>query len=86
MGLIEQVVLLLLDIYNYLIIAYVLMSWVPNARDSYIGELLGKLVEPYLSIFRKIIPPLGMIDISPIVAFVALRFIRIGVVQVLSYF
>ncbi|TCZ72336.1 YggT family protein [Paenibacillus albiflavus] len=82
----EQVVLLLLDIYNYLIIAYVLMSWVPNARDSYIGELLGKLVEPYLSIFRKIIPPLGMIDISPIVAFVALRFIRIGVVQVLSYF
>lgn len=86
MGLIEQVVFLLLDIYNYLIIAYVLMSWVPNARDSYIGELLGKLVEPYLSIFRKIIPPLGMIDISPIVAFVALRFIRIGVEQVLSYF
>jgi len=85
-GLIEQVVLLLLEIYRYLIIGYVLMSWVPNARDSYIGELLGKLVEPYLSIFRKIIPPIGMIDISPIVAFVALMFIRIGVERVFSFF
>ena len=42
-------------------------------RESFIGELLGKLVEPYLAPFRRFIPPIGgMIDISPIVALFAL--------------
>ena len=53
-------------IYRWLLIAYILLSWVPNIRDSYIGELLGKIVEPYLAPFRKIIPPIGgMLDVSP---------------------
>jgi YggT family protein len=51
------------------------MSWLPNLRENFIGELLGKLVEPYLSPFRRIIPPLfGAIDISPIIALIVLRF------------
>ncbi|MDF2721891.1 MAG: cell division protein [Paenibacillus sp.] len=73
-------------VYTYLIIAYVLLSWLPNARDSFIGEMLGKLVEPYLSIFRRFIPPIGgMIDISPIVALIALRFVIYGLQTVLAY-
>lgn len=68
------------QIYLYVIIAYVLLSWVPNARESSIGQGIGKLVEPYLSIFRRFIPPIGgMIDISPIVAIFALGFIAMGV-------
>lgn len=62
-----------------MILAYILMSWFPNARESGIGQFLGKLVEPYLSIFRRFIPPIGMLDISPIVAFIALRFIGSGI-------
>ena len=70
----------LFTIYNYAIIAYILLSWFPNARGSAIGQILGKVVEPYLSIFRRFIPPIGgMLDISPIVAFIALRFIHSGV-------
>lgn len=73
-------------IYTYLIIAYVLLSWLPNARESFIGEMLGKLVEPYLSVFRRFIPPIGgMIDISPIVALIALRFVIIGIQTVVIY-
>lgn len=73
-------------VYMYLIIAYVLLSWLPNARDSFIGEMLGKLVEPYLSIFRRFIPPIGgMIDISPIVALIALRFVIYGLQTVVAY-
>lgn len=69
------------NIYYFLIIGYILMSWFPNARDSQIGEMIGKVVEPYLSIFRKIIPPIGgMLDISPILALFALRFIQSGVI------
>lgn len=74
------------QIYFYMLIAYVLMSWLPNARESFIGELLSKLVEPYLTPFRRIIPPIGgMIDISPIVALIALRYVVLGIVTLLSF-
>ncbi|MFS1513458.1 YggT family protein [Chengkuizengella sp. SCS-71B] len=83
---IEQIIGSILNIYIYMIIAYVLLSWVPNARDSFIGELLGKVVEPYLSIFRKIIPPIGgMIDISPIIALIALQFAASGLASVIAF-
>ncbi|CAM3574238.1 YggT family protein [Marinicrinis lubricantis] len=74
------------DIYLYMVIGYVLLSWIPNARTSFIGELLAKFVEPYLSIFRRFIPPIGgVLDISPIVAIIALRFILQGLLAILSY-
>lgn len=84
---VETIIYNLTDIYWYMIIAYVLMSWIPNLRESFIGELLSKLVEPYLSPFRKIIPPIGgMFDISPIIALVALRFVARGLVAVAGIF
>lgn len=71
------------SIYQWMIIIYILLSWVPSARDSFVGEWLGKLVEPYLSPFRRFIPPIGgMIDISPIVALIALRFAVAGLLTV----
>jgi YggT family protein len=66
--------------YTYVIIAYVLLSWLPNAKESFVGEWLGKLVEPYMSPFRKFIPPIGgMLDISPIIALIALKFVAEGI-------
>ncbi len=55
------------------------MSWVPDVRASKFGQLLGSICEPYLEPFRKIIPPIGMIDISPLVAIFLLRFAERGV-------
>ncbi|MFC4404653.1 YggT family protein [Gracilibacillus xinjiangensis] len=67
------------ELYSYAIIIYILMSWFPGARESSIGRMLGRIVEPYLEPFRKIIPPIGgMIDISPIVAIFVLRFAKMG--------
>ncbi|EFM12837.1 protein of unknown function YGGT [Paenibacillus curdlanolyticus YK9] len=75
------------QIYSYMVIGYVLLSWMPNARDSFIGQWLGKLVDPYLSIFRRFIPPIGgMLDISPIIALFALNFIARGIVFVFDLF
>ena len=49
--------------------------------------MLGKLVEPYLSPFRRLIPPIGgMLDISPIVAIFALQFIAAGLIAVIDFF
>jgi YggT family protein len=70
-------------VYQYMVIAYVLMSWVPQMRETAIGQLLERLVEPYLAPFRRFIPTLGFIDISPIVALFALYFAQIGLVTLL---
>ncbi len=83
---IEDFILLATDIYFYMILVYVLMSWVPSVRESFVGEFLGKLVEPYLQPFRRIIPPIGgFLDVSPIVAAFALRFIAYGLIAVIGF-
>lgn len=71
-------------VYQYMIIAYILMSWVPQMRVTGIGQLLERLVEPYLAPFRRFIPSLGFIDISPIVALIALRFASYGLFSILT--
>lgn len=73
-------------VYQYMIIGYILMSWVPQMRETSIGQLLERLVEPYLAPFRRFIPPLGFIDISPIVALIALRFAYYGLFSILTKF
>lgn len=75
-----------LRIYSYLIIGYVLMSWFPNARESSIGQFLGKIVEPYVGIFRRFIPPIGgVLDLSPIIALLALNFVSMGLISVVGF-
>ncbi|HJF33585.1 MAG TPA: YggT family protein [Sporosarcina psychrophila] len=73
-----------IQIYSILLIIYILMSWVPASRETKFGKILEKIAEPYLGFFRKFIPPLGMIDISPIVGIFALRLITNGVAAVFN--
>jgi YggT family protein len=68
----------LIGYYKWALIIYILMSWFPNARSSTIGQFFARICEPYLEPFRRIIPPLGMIDISPLVAILVLRFATEG--------
>ena len=63
-------------IYSYLLIIRVLLSWFPNldwATNPLLTNL-SSITDPYLNLFRGIIPPLGGIDISPILAFLLLNF------------
>jgi len=72
----------LLMIYYWVLLIYILMSWVPNVRQSAIGELFARVCEPYLEPFRRIIPPIGgMINISPWLAFIVLYLARLGLNQ-----
>ena len=66
------------DIYTWIILAYCIMTWFPVATGviADIRDALSKIVDPFLGIFRKFIPPIGgMIDISPIVALIVLQFV-----------
>jgi len=80
---------LLFDIYWYILIARILMSWIPNLLNTSFGEAIYKLTEPYLSIFRSFIPPIslggGYLDLSPIIAFIAFHFIQIGTMSILAF-
>ncbi|MFD1204076.1 YggT family protein [Sporosarcina contaminans] len=83
LNMVYNILVQVLDIYSILLIIYILMSWVPASRETKFGQLLGKIAEPYLGFFRKFIPPLGMIDLSPIVAIFVLQYlIRRGIYEV----
>ncbi|PNH23097.1 YggT family protein [Staphylococcus haemolyticus] len=71
-------IIFLVQIYYFGMIIYFITSWVPNIRESKFGEILGKLYEPFLEPFRKIIPPIGMIDISSLVALFVLVLFQAG--------
>ncbi|MBF2047588.1 YggT family protein [Leptolyngbya sp. 7M] len=63
-----------LQIYSVLLIVRILLSWFPNI-DLYNPPLsfLSQITDPYLNLFRSIIPPLGGIDFSPILAIFVLN-------------
>jgi YggT family protein len=73
----------LITVYVILIIAYILSSLffsfggrVPYSRwSSALVGFLRDVCEPYLGIFRRFIPPLGPIDLSPIVAIIVLQIV-----------
>jgi YggT family protein len=63
------------NIYYWLILISIFGSWFPQFYSTKVGIWIGKLVEPYLAIFRKFIPPLGVLDFSPIIALIAYRYL-----------
>ncbi|USK71565.1 YggT family protein [Peribacillus asahii] len=85
MGLILSLFVTIIEVYSIALIIYILMSWFPNARESVVGQFFAKVCEPYLEQFRKFIPPLGMIDISPIVAILVLNLAKSGVFQLANW-
>lgn len=76
MGGIFALLAIVLNLYSFLILARVLMTWIPNL-DPYnpIVQLLLQVTDPVMEPVRRLIPPIGMIDISPIVVLIALRLI-----------
>lgn len=73
------------DFYELLIIVWCIMSWFPRGVEvlERIREALGMVVEPYLALFRRFIPPMSGIDFSPIVAIIVLRFLQRGILYIL---
>jgi YggT family protein len=65
-----------INIYLVLIFIRILLSWFQTAEWAYsMIAFLSPITDPYLNIFRSIIPPLGGLDMSPLLAILALQFI-----------
>jgi YggT family protein len=59
-----------------LILARVILSWLPQFRYNQIGEMVFNLTEPILAPFQRLIPPVGMLDLSPMIAIITLAVLQ----------
>jgi YggT family protein len=72
----------LLQVYFFVLIARLILSWFPvqpGTTLAQITSILYDLTEPVLGPMRRIIPPLGMIDLSPLVVFFGLQILMSAV-------
>lgn len=72
---VTKLVMTLLWTYFFLIIGMVILSWVGRGWRHPVVPLVYQLTEPVLRPFRRLIPPLGGIDLSPLFALIAIRFL-----------
>ena len=74
----------IIDLYKIVLIIYVVATWlvgfgIINTRNAFVYSMLTalyKICEPSMRIVKKFIPTFGNIDISPIIVFIALEFIK----------
>lgn len=77
---------LFLKIIFWSMIISVILSWVAPGSRSPGAELVYQITEPVLAPFRRLIPKLGGLDISPIFAFIAIQLLQSWVIPRLAYF
>lgn len=76
MTLLLRLIRALCDVLTYAIVARAILSWFPIRYDNPIVVFLNQITEPFLSPLRRVIPRLGMIDITPLIAVLILQLIR----------
>ena len=77
MALVIQFIDLIFTVFTFAIIAYALLSWFPIDRyNNPVVRILDQIVAPILEPLRRIVPPVGMMDITPIVALIILQILQ----------
>ena len=77
---------LVFTVLSLAILARVLLSWVRVSPYHPVVQVLYQITEPILAPLRRVIPPVGMMDISPIIAMFLLQIIQQVLVEVLRGF
>ena len=73
----QQLLVNLLQLYSYVLLARVVLSWVPSVNRAHpVIQLVYQLTEPVLDPVRRALPPMGGFDLSPLIVFFALHLIR----------
>lgn len=75
---------IIFQVYTIMLFARILGSWLPELQQYRFMQFIAFYTDPYLNLFRKFIPPLGMIDISPIIAFFVLSIVKQGIYGLLA--
>jgi YggT family protein len=76
-------------VYSLLILAYIITSWVRLPYTVWLNRIqrfLYDVVDPYLRIWRRVLPTFGPLDLSPVVAVVALNVLLAVAINILDRF
>ncbi|MFA6119608.1 MAG: YggT family protein [Parachlamydiales bacterium] len=69
-----HIIKILFTCYNFFLIARVLGSWIPQFQNHNLMRFISYYTEPYLKIFRRLIPMIGgALDLSPLVGLLVLQ-------------
>jgi YggT family protein len=67
---------LIVQLYTYVVFAAVILSWVPDLRKYPVARLVESLTEPVFAQVRKIVPPIGGLDLSSLIVLITLGVLR----------
>lgn len=89
-----QILMLILDVVWFIILAHVIMSWlisfqVLNTRQELVGQIwygLNRLLEPLYGPIRRILPPMGGLDLAPLVLLLGVYALRIILTNNAAFF
>jgi YggT family protein len=76
---------LVFQVYTLLLFVRVMGSWFPSFKGSKWMRFVAHYTDPYLKIFQRIVPPLGgVMDLSPLLGFFALKFLENFLLRLLA--
>lgn len=89
-----QILLLVLDVVWIFILAHVIMSWlinfqVLNLHQQFVAQIwygLNRVLEPLYGPIRRILPPMGGLDLAPLVLLIGVYALRIVLINNMAYF
>lgn len=84
MRVILEIILMLLDVYWWVVLATIILSWlfafnIINGRNQVVDtvwRVLYALTEPVLKPIRRVLPSIGGLDLSPIILFILIYFVQ----------
>jgi YggT family protein len=86
---VESFVNVFIDVYILLILAYIILSWIRLPYSLWLNRIqrfLYDVVDPFLRLFRRIVPPLGPLDLSPMLAVIVLVVVERAADSILNRF
>lgn len=84
MFLLIEIINLLFKLYSYVILARIVLSWIPLERNNLVVQFIYKITEPILAPFRIILPLGGMgLDLSPIIVFFLINLLQRAIINIL---
>jgi YggT family protein len=85
----ETFVNVFVTVYTLIILAYIITSWLRLPYSPWLNRIqrfLYDVAEPYIRLFRRVLPPMGPLDLSPMVAVIALWLLDRVLITVLEQF
>lgn len=68
--------IMLLDLYSLVLLASVVLSWVQLSEDNAFVKIVRQLTDPVLDPVRKVVPPVGGFDLSPVIVILGLNLLK----------